>query len=252
MPATDSVLYEVRGETAIITLNRPEHRNAIDTAVCEQLLAAIQRFEADAALRVAILTGAGPHAFSAGRDLKEVAGKTTRAVIPVIGDTVHTEKPFIAAVNGVAVGAGWILAQMCDLCIAADTASFGIAEAKVGRGMHWSPPLIHMVGTRTALELMITGRRIDARRAYEIGFVNRVVPAAELMSAASALADEIVACAPLSVAAARRMVRHTINMGLDAAMEVGRQLAVPLYASEDAQEGPRAFREKRKPVWKGR
>jgi enoyl-CoA hydratase/carnithine racemase len=141
---------------------------------------------------------------------------------------------------------------MCDLCIAADTASFGIAEAKVGRGMHWSPPLIHMVGTRTALELMITGRRIDARRAYEIGFVNRVVPAAELMSAACALADEIVACAPLSVAAARRMVRHTINMGLDAAMEVGRQLAVPLYASEDAQEGPRAFREKRKPVWKGR
>ena len=252
MSTRESVLYEARGETAIITLNRPEQRNAIDSAVCEQLLAAFRRFEDDAALRVAILTGAGDRAFSAGRDLKEVAGQRTRAVIPVLGDTVQSEKPFIAAVNGVAVGAGWILAQMCDLCVAADTARFGIAEAKVGRGMHWSPPLVHMVGTRTALELMMTGKLIDARRAYEIGFVNRVVPAAELMAAALALADEIVACAPLSVAAARRMVRHTMNMGLDAAMEVGRQLSVPLYASEDAQEGPRAFREKRKPRWTGR
>ena len=248
----DSVLYETRGETSIITINRPAQRNAIDSAVCEQLLAAFERFDRDESLRVAILTGAGDQAFSAGRDLKEVAGKSTRAVIPVLGDTVHSSKPFIAAVNGVAVGAGWILAQMCDLCIAADTARFGIAEAKVGRGMHWSPPLVHMVGTRTALELMITGTLIDAQRAREIGFVNRIVPPSELMEAALALADEIVACAPLSVAAARAMVRHTMNMGLDAAMEVGRQLSVPLYASEDAQEGPLAFREKRRPVWKGR
>ena len=118
--------------------------------------------------------------------------------------------------------------------------------------MHWSPPLVHMVGSRIAMELMITGKTIDAYRAHAIGFVNRVVPFKDLMPAAVSMAEEIIACAPLSVAAARQMVRHTMNMGLDAALEVGRQISVPLYNSEDAKEGPRAFSEKRKPVWKGR
>jgi enoyl-CoA hydratase/carnithine racemase len=169
----------------------------------------------------------------------------------VLGEAIEVGKPVIAAVNGTAVGAGWIFAQMCDLCVAADTAKFGIAEAKVGRGLHWTPPLVHMIGSRVALELMITGKTIDAQRAYAIGFVNRVVAHKDLLSAALAMAEEIIACAPLSVANARRMVRHAMNMGVDAALEVGRQLAVPFYASEDSQEGPRAFREKRKPVWKG-
>jgi enoyl-CoA hydratase/carnithine racemase len=141
---------------------------------------------------------------------------------------------------------------MCDLCVAADTATFGITEPKVGRGTAWSPPLVHMIGSRLALELMLTGRTISAQRAYEIGFVNKVVPRAELIDAALAMADDIIACAPLSVAVTRQIVRHTMNMGLDAALEVGRQLVVPVYASEDAKEGARAFREKRNPHWKGR
>ena len=252
MQSGREVLYSVSGQAVVITINRPDQLNAINNAVCEQLTEAFRRFEEDTPLRVAILTGAGDRAFSAGRDLKEAASGAKRELLPVLGDTVHLGKPVIAAVNGTAVGAGWIFAQMCDLCVAADTAQFGIAEAKAGRGMHWSPPLVHMVGSRIALELMITGKTIDANRAHAIGFVNRVVPFKDLLPAAVSMAEEIIACAPLSVAAARAMVRHTMNMGLDAALEVGRQLSVPLYESEDSKEGPRAFKEKRKPVWKGR
>jgi enoyl-CoA hydratase/carnithine racemase len=145
-----------------------------------------------------------------------------------------------------------VFAQMCDLCIAADSATFAITEPKVGRGVQWSPPLIHMIGSRLALELMLTGKSINAQRGYEIGFVNRVVSRAELIPAALAMAEEIIECAPLSVVAVRQVVRHTMNMGLDAAFEVGRQVCAPLYASEDAKEGARAFKEKRKPQWQGK
>lgn len=248
------VLYEVRGQCAIITINRPDQRNAINFAACEQLTRAFEDFDADPALRVAILTGAGDKAFSAGRDLKEIASLDGASVppLPILGDTLHVSKPVIAAVNGAAIAGGWVFAQMCDLCIAADVATFAITEPKVGRGVAWSPPLVHMIGSRLALELMLTGKTIDAKRAYEIGFVNCVVPRAELISAAVAMAEEIIECAPLSVVAVRQVVRHTMNMGLDAALEVGKQICAPLYASEDAKEGARAFKEKRKPQWKGK
>jgi enoyl-CoA hydratase len=254
MDTQKEVLYEVRGQCAIITLNRPDQRNAINLAACEQIERAFLDFDADPNLRVAILTGAGDKAFSAGRDLKEIAtlgGKPIKS-IPTLGDNLHVSKPVIAAVNGAAIAGGWVYAQMCDLCVAADSATFGITEPKVGRGTAWSPPLVHMIGSRLALELMLTGRTISAQRAYEIGFVNRVVPRAQLIEAALEMADDIIACAPLSVDVTRRIVRHTMNMGLDAALEAGRQLCVPVYASEDAKEGALAFREKRKPQWKGR
>lgn len=248
------ILYEVRGQCAIITINRPAHRNAMDTAASNQLRQSFADFDADANLRVAILTGAGDKAFSAGRDLKEIAalGGVAMPPLPILGDDVRLDKPVIAAVNGAALGGGWVFAQMCDLCVAADTATFGITEPRMGRGVAWSPPLVHMIGSRLALELMLTGSTISAQRAYEIGFVNRLVPADELMHAALSLADEIIECAPLSVAAVRRVVRHAMNMGVEAALETGRQVCEPLYASEDAKEGPRAFAEKRKPRWQGK
>lgn len=254
MEKQKEVLYEVRGQCALITLNRPDQRNAINTAVCEQLFEAFRAFDGDPALRVAVLTGAGDKAFSAGRDLKESAANEDAPLppLPILGDTLHVSKPVIAAVNGVAIAGGWLFAQMCDLCIAADTASFAITEPKVGRGVGWSPPLVHMLGSRMALELMLTGKAIDAKRAYEIGFVNRVVPIAEVVPAALAMAEDIIACAPLSVVAVRQVVRHAMNMGLDAALEVGKQVCAPLYVSEDAKEGARAFKERRKPQWKGR
>jgi enoyl-CoA hydratase/carnithine racemase len=248
------ILFEVRGQCALITINRPEHRNAINLAAGAQIEQAFRRFDSDAELRVAILTGAGDKAFSAGRDLKEIAahGDAPMPPLPTLGDTMHVSKPVIAAVNGAAIAGGWVFAQMCDLCIAADSATFGITEPKVGRGVAWSPPMVHMIGSRLALELMLTGKTISAQRAYEIGFVNRVVPRAELIDAALAMAGEIVQCAPLSVVAVRQVVRHTMNMGLDAALEVGKQVCAPLYASEDAMEGAVAFKEKRKPRWKGK
>src|SRR5687767_7798786 len=200
MDTQPEVLYEVRGQCAIITLNRPDQRNAIDRATCALLWRAFEDFDKDPALRVAILTGAGDKAFSAGRDLKEAAREEGLPLppLPLLGDTLHVGKPVIAAVNGVAIAGGWVFAQMCDLCIAADTATFGITEPKVGRGVGWSPPMIRMLGSRIALELMLTGRTIDAQRAYEIGCVNRVVPRAQLLEAALEMADDIIACAPLS------------------------------------------------------
>ena len=254
METSKEVLFEVRGQCALITLNRPDQRNAIDRPMCAQLWRAFEDFDKDPALRVAILTGAGDKAFSAGRDLKESAREEGVPLppIPILGDTIHVTKPVIAAVNGFAIAGGWVLAQMCDLCIAADTAKFAITEPKVGRGVAWSPPMIRMLGSRLALELMLTGRTVDAKRAYEIGFVNEVVPRSGLIEAALKLAEEIIECAPLSVVAVRQVVRHTLNMGLDAALEVGKQVCAPLYVSEDAKEGARAFKEKRKPQWKGR
>jgi enoyl-CoA hydratase len=254
MQTPSEILFEVRGSCALITINRPEQRNAINLAACAQIEQAFRRFDSDPQLRVAILTGAGDKAFSAGRDLKEIAaqGEAPIPLLPTLGDTMHVSKPVIAAVNGVAIAGGWVFAQMCDLCIAADNATFGITEPKLGRGVAWSPPMIHMIGSRLALELMLTGKTISAQRAYEIGFVNRVVPRAELIPAALTMAGEIVECAPLSVIAVRQVVRHTLNMGLDAALEVGKQVCAPLAVSEDAIEGATAFKEKRKPRWKGR
>jgi enoyl-CoA hydratase/carnithine racemase len=254
MEMQKEVLFEARGQCALITLNRPDQRNAIDRPMCAQLWRAFEAFDKDPALRVAILTGAGDKAFSSGRDLKEGAREEGLPLppLPILGDTLHLGKPVIAAVNGFAIAGGWVLAQMCDLCIAADSAKFAITEPRVGRGVAWSPPMIRMLGSRIAVELMLTGRTIGAKRAYEIGFVNEIVPQAQLIDAALAMAGEIIECAPLSVAAVRQVVRHTLNMGLEPALEVGKQICAPLYESEDAKEGARAFKERRKPQWKGR
>lgn len=253
---TDVVLYEIRDERiALITLNCPERRNAISLDVRERLRESFVRFESDPALRVAILTGAGDQAFCAGMDLKEAAERKLQVTppLPIIGDNLRVTKPVIAAVNGHTYAAGWLLAQMCDLCIASDNAKFGITEAKVGRGFPWAVPLLDMIPQRVALELLMTGRTIGAQRAYEIGFVNAVVPQAELMPAALALAAEIIANAPLTVAAAKEMVAMQREMGRSAALRWARQMFEDkVYRSEDAVEGPRAFKEKRKPQWKGR
>ena len=252
---TNVVLYETRESIAIITLNRPERHNAISVAVREQLHVAFTRFEEDPAMRVAILTGAGDKAFCAGIDLKEAAEIQMKVApyLPTLGENIRISKPVIAAVNGHAYAGGWLLAQMCDLCVAADTARFGITEAKVGRGFPWAMPLFDMIPQRIALELLMTGGAISAQRAYEIGFVNRVVPAHELMEKTIAFANEITANAPLTIAAAKEMVSLSAEMGRSASLKLARQMFdEKVYQSEDAIEGPRAFKEKRKPNWKWR
>jgi enoyl-CoA hydratase/carnithine racemase len=252
----DELRYEKVGAVVTLTINRPAQMNALNKAVRTGLFDGFRRFEADPDARVAILTGAGQKAFCAGMDLKEAAETALKVpppgFLPILVDNIRVTKPVIAAVNGVAYAGGWLMAQMCDLCIASETATFGITEARVGRGMGWAPPLINMVPQRIMLELLVTAKPISASRAYEIGFVNHVVPPADLMSRAREMAADIVANAPLTVVAAKEMVLAATEMGRSAAIRAGANIFEKVYLSDDAIEGPAAFREKRPPNWQGK
>lgn len=252
----DEVLYERDGQIVVITLNRPDKRNALNAAMRDGLWKAWRDFEADDSLRVAILTGAGEKAFCAGIDLVEFAETKLAApppnFLPVIGQNVQVRKPVIAAVNGFAYAGGWRLVQMCDLCVASASAQFAITEARVGRGAPWAAPLVHMIPPRVMAELMMTGNPVSAQRGYEIGFVNKVVEPDQLMTAARAMADDILAGAPLYIEATKEMIAMAAEVGASEALGKADGIFEKVYNSEDAKEGPQAFREKRKPVWKGR
>ncbi|HTT42757.1 MAG TPA: enoyl-CoA hydratase-related protein [Steroidobacteraceae bacterium] len=253
---SDAILYELHGPVALITLNRPASRNAINAEVRAGLSEAWQRFEADSSVQVAILTGAGDKAFCAGMDLKEASALglkvPPRGFIPTLGDVIQVSKPTIAAVNGIAMAGGWLFAQMCDLCVAAEHATFAITEARVGRGTPWAAPLLHMLPQRIMMELLLTGEPMSAARLHELGYVNHVVPREQLLPRSFELAQRIAANAPLTVRAARALVYASTECGRTEALRAGDRLFEPVYLSEDAQEGPRAFAEKRAPVWKGR
>lgn len=254
---SDAVLFDARDDgIAVITINRPDARNALSHEVRQGLFAAWERFERDEAMRVAILTGAGDKAFCAGGDLKEMVERKLRVpprdMFPVPGDNIELSKPTIAAVNGVAFAGGWMIAQACDLCVASTAAKFAITEVKVGRGSPWAAPLIHMIPQRIMMEIILTGKPITAQRAYEIGLVNRLAEPEALLDAALELAREVLDGAPLSVKAGRETVMLATEMGRAAALQAARAAHELTYCSDDAQEGPRAFAEKRKPQWKGR
>ena len=251
------VLFELREDgIALITINRPESRNALLREVREGLSAAWQRFERDESCRIAILTGAGDKSFCAGGDLKVMVDTgmavPPRDFIPAPHDNVELSKPTIAAVNGYAFAGGWLIAQACDLCVASTNAKFAITEVKVGRGSPWAAPLIHMIPQRIMMEIILTGKPITAARAYEIGLVNRLAEPEALMDTAIELAKEVLDGAPLSVKAGRETVMLATEMGRSAALQAARAAHEYTYNSDDAQEGPRAFAEKRTPVWKGR
>lgn len=247
---------QLAGGLFVVTINRPARRNALNLESFERLAALWPQLASDGSIRAIVLTGAGDKAFCAGADLKEMADAALRVpppdFAPVFGRNIAVDKPTIAAVNGVAYAGGFLLAQSCDLCVAADTARFAITEAKVGRGAPWAAPLPWLIPPRVAMQILLTGDPIDARRAYQVGLVNEVVPAAELAGAAQRLAERIAANAPLSVAAAKQTVRLIAEHPLADAYEAAERLWEPVYLSEDAQEGPAAFRDKRAPVWKGR
>lgn len=250
------VTYERRGPAAWLTINRPAARNALNQAVRDGLWQGVRRFSADDDAKVLVLTGAGGKAFCAGADLKEMASEALEIpppdFLPQFGRNIDVPKPVIAAVNGVAYAGGFALAQQCDLCLAADTATFAITEVKVGRGAPWAAPLPWLIPPRVAMQILLTGDPITAQRAHEIGLVNAVVPAADLTTKAQELAERIAANAPLSVLAAKRTVRLAAEHPLSAAFEAADQIWAPVYRSEDAQEGPAAFRDKRPPAWTGR
>jgi enoyl-CoA hydratase/carnithine racemase len=250
-----SVSYQVRNGVAWLTIQRPEARNALSKAVRDGLFDGVRTFNADDTAKVLVLTGAGDKAFCAGGDLKEMSedGLTIPPVdfIPQFGRNIKVDKPTIAAVNGVAFAGGFLLAQICDLCVAASTAKFGITEAKVGRGSPWAAPLPLMIPRRIVMELVLTGAPLSAARAHEIGFVNRLAEPDELIEVTQALAEQIAANAPLSVAAGKQTAALTAEHPLSTAYELAETLWAPVYLSTDAQEGPRAFNEGRPPQWKG-
>jgi enoyl-CoA hydratase/carnithine racemase len=253
---TDPVTYQVADGVAWLTIDRPRARNALSKEVRDGLWEGARRFVADDSAAVLVLTGTGEKAFCAGGDLKEMADTSLQApppdFLPQFGRNIDVPKPTIAAVNGVAFAGGFLLAQQCDLVVAAEHARFAVTEVKVGRGSPWAAPLSWLVPPRVALEILLTGDPLDARRAYEVGLVNRVVPIAELRECTQELARRVAANAPLSVRAAKQLVYLSAEHGWSAALDAADALYEPVYLSEDGQEGPRAFSEKRAPRWQGR
>jgi enoyl-CoA hydratase/carnithine racemase len=252
----DPVRYHVVRGVAWLTIDRPEARNALSKAVREGLFDGVRRFNADDQAKVLVLTGAGDRAFCAGGDLKEMADTSLTVpppdFLPQFGRNIDIAKPTIAAVNGIAYAGGFLLAQNCDLCVAAESARFAITEVKVGRGSPWAAPLSWLVPPRVAMQILLTGDPISAARAYEVGLVNEVVPDPELVPAVQALAERIAANAPLSVMAAKRTAYLSAHHQLTDAFIEAERIWEPVYRSADAQEGPAAFRDKRTPVWTGR
>jgi enoyl-CoA hydratase/carnithine racemase len=255
-------IYEKKGHIAYVTINRPEVMNALHYDTGVELSEIFNDFKQDDESWVAILTGAGQRAFSAGNDLKATAAATARGEafhnrsVPFGGITAGFEctKPIIAAVNGVALGGGFEVALACDLIIAAEHARFGLPEPRVGLiaaagGVHRLPAQIPF---KQAMGILLTGRQITAQDAYRFGLVNEVVPGPELLAAAERWANEILECSPLSVRTTKEAALSGLSLPLAEAMRQDTPLLQRLFASQDFVEGPKAFAEKRRPNWTGK
>ena len=251
--------YEKKGRIALVTIDRPESMNALHPPATAELNAIWDDFQNDPELWVGILTGAGDRAFSAGNDLKYLAQHGRPASPSQTGFGGLTSrfdlwKPVIAAVNGYALGGGFEMALACDIIVAAEHAQFGLPEPKRGLlagagGVHRLP---RQIPQKLALGMILTARHITAREAERYGLVNEVVPADQLLAAAERWANEILECAPISIRASKQSVYQGLGLPLDAAIErLYHELAV-MRTSEDTKEGPRAFAEKRRPVWQNR
>ncbi|HZU63199.1 MAG TPA: enoyl-CoA hydratase-related protein [Novosphingobium sp.] len=257
----ETILVEQKGAVTLITLNRPQALNALNSTVLEELIAAFAAYEADESQLCAVITGSGEKAFAAGADIKEMAEKpaasfykedffagwTSRIVKAV-------RKPWIAAVNGFALGGGCELAMMADFIIASENARFGQPEIKLGvaPGMGGSQRLTRAVGKAKAMDMCLTGRMMDATEAERAGLVTRVVPLAELLADALKTAETIAAMPPLAAQMNKEMVNLAFETTLDQGLLAERRMFQVLTATEDKAEGMKAFVEKRPGVWKGR
>jgi enoyl-CoA hydratase len=253
-----NIVVETKGRVGIIRLNRPQALNALNLALKDELSQAIDAFEADDTIGCMLITG-NEKAFAAGADIKEMADKTF--IEAYLGNFVgnwdraaHARKPIVAAVAGFALGGGCEIAMQCDLIIAADTAKFGQPEIKLGviPGIGGTQRLTRAVGKAKAMDLILTGRMMDAAEAEKSGLVARVVPAANLMEEAMKVADTIANMSLPSVLAAKEAVNRAFESGLSEGVIFERRIFHALFATEDQKEGMKAFIEKRKPAWKNR
>ena len=257
---SDFCTVEREGHLTIITINRPEVMNSLHPAANRALSDAFDDFEADPEQWVAIITGAGDRAFSAGNDLKHQASGGDMSGQPESGFAGLTSrfgltKPVIAAVNGVAMGGGFEICLACDLIVAAENAVFALPEPRVGLaalagGIHRLP---RQIGLKNAMGMLLTGRRVPAAEGKELGFVNEVVPQGQALEAAKAWAGQILECAPLSVRASKQAAMAGLSTAGVEEAQAGRydQLHAMLK-SQDFIEGPKAFAEKRAPNWQGK
>jgi enoyl-CoA hydratase len=244
---------------ALVTVDRPEALNALSFALLAELAETLEELDRDGRTRVVVLTGSGERAFAAGADIVELADQTP--------DRLRAEGhfdawdrlgaigiPMIAAVRGFALGGGCELAMTCDLIIAADDARFGQPEIRIGvmPGAGGTQRLTRAIGVARAMELVLTGRTMDAAEAGAAGLVTKVVPAASVVDTALELADTIASMPPLAVRAAKRSVLAAAELPLSAGLRAEREAFFDLFASEDQREGMRAFQEKRPPTWTGR
>jgi enoyl-CoA hydratase len=252
----DVLLSEIRGNVLILTLNRPHVKNAFNAALSQALSDALDRFEQDPQLRVGILTGAGG-SFSSGMDLKALLKGGEQAFTEKRGGfgimKTPPGKPLIAAIEGYAVAGGLELALSCDLIVATHDSKLGLPEVKrglvaTGGGLFRLPKRIpyHLV-----MELALTGELYPAERFLQLGLLNKVVPPGAALDAALELAQRIAANGPLAVAATKQILSHAYDWTEEEAWPAQRKLARPALSSQDAVEGPRAFAEKRAPVWRG-
>ena len=252
---------DVDGAIATVRINRPERKNALSVAVANGLTAAWERIEADAAIRVAILTSADCGVFCAGLDLKEAAEIASNEGVDILSkmrDPFHERmrscsKPIVAAMTGSLMAGGMMLSLMCDLRVGLKGTKVGITEVKIGRGSPWAAPALTMMPQPILMELVLTGELMPIERLHEFGFTNYLEDTPDAVRArALDLAKCIASNAPLSVMAAKASVRATMDLGCSAGLAEAKRIHEPVYASRDAVEGPRAFAEKRKPVWQGK
>jgi len=256
------IRYDVAGPVVVITVDRPEARNALDPEHNDALAQAFSRYQADDSLRAAVLTGAGDQAFSAGADLKRLippfrdavrAGQSPPWVMGGITGPAGSGKPTIAAVNGHALAGGLELALACDFRLCSDNATFGLAETKwaIIPGAGGTQRLPRAIPLGPAMEMILTGEPIGAADALRWGLVNRVLPLPSLLPAAVQAAESIAARGPLAVQAARDAVLRGLGLGLADGLRAERELFLAVMRTRDAVEGATAFSEKRDPVYEG-
>jgi enoyl-CoA hydratase len=253
-----TILVETRGRVGLIRLNRPQALNALSATLREELLAAAERFDADGAISVIVITGSDK-AFAAGADIKEMVDKSYIDVFA--GDfaaeyerLTRLRKPLIAAVVGFALGGGCEVAMMCDMIIAADSARFGQPEIKLGviPGMGGTQRLTRAIGKAKAMDLILTGRMMDAAEAERSGLIARVVPAADLLNETMKIAEQIAALSLPSVMAAKEAVNRSQETSLEEGLRFERRVFHALFATQDQKEGMAAFIAKRPAVFKNR